>query len=127
MSDNIFAKGIYFKTPPDNCPAYVKRKVSVNVDEFIEFLQEYRNDKGYVNFDQKEATSGHWYLQLDTWQPENSEYNQNLSTPNNKPFSAPPFGKFGEKKEEGLFESEGGGGGAPLDFDDDIPFSCNYC
>ena len=118
MSDNNLVKGIYLKTPHENAPDWVKRKVSINVDQLIEYLQENRNEAGYVNCDLKEAKSTHWYLELDTWQPDNQRSEQSSSTPNNKPFTAPPFGKFGKKKDEGLFESSG----LPEDFEDDIPF-----
>ena len=116
MPDNIFAKGIYFKTPPDTAPDYVLRKVSVTVNEFIEFLQEHKNDAGYVNFDLKEAQSTHWYLQLNIHQADNSGSNQQ-STGNSvgfKPFEPPPF-----DNKEGLFQTDSG---IPDNFDDDIPF-----
>lgn len=119
MSDKKFAKGLYLKTPNDKAPDYVKRKVSVNVDEFIEFLQEHKNDSGYVNFDLKEAQSGHWYMEVDDWQPnnsgrENKSQSENKPTGNSagfKPFAPPPF--EGKKPEDGLFQE---------DFNDDIPF-----
>ena len=119
MSDNKLAKGIYFKTPHENAPDWVKRKVSVNVDQFIEFLQEHKNDSGYVNFDLKEAKSTHWYMEVDDWQPNNSGNHIPDSSGNNqqstdsagfKPFAPPPF--EGKKPENGLFQE---------DFDD-IPF-----
>ena len=111
MPDNIFAKGIYFKTPPDAAPDYVLRKVSVTVNEFIEFLQEHKNDAGYVNFDLKEAKSTHWYLQLNTHQADNSGDNQQpTDSAGFKPFEPLPF--EGKKPENGLFQE---------DFDD-IPF-----
>ncbi len=118
MSDNEnLVKGFYLKTPHENAPDFVLRKVGVNVDQFIEYLQEHRNESGYVNFDLKEAKSTHWYLQLDSWQPDSSRSNQsteNKPTGNSggfKPFAPPPF--EGKKPENGLFQE---------DFDDDIPF-----
>ena len=102
MSDSNLVKGFYLKTPSENAPDYVLRKVSVNVDQFIEYLQEHRNDEGYVNFDLKEAKSKHWYLQLDKYQPDNSD---NSRPSAKKLFGAPP--NFGG---EGKFD------------DSDIPF-----
>ena len=118
MSEKTFAKGLYLKTPHERAPDYVKSKVSVNVDEFIEFLQEHKNDSGYVNFDLKEAQSGHWYMEVDDWQPNNSGNNQQPTSNNGgfKPFSKPSF----EKKEDSLFESENGF--PPIDPNSDIPF-----
>jgi len=50
MSENDLVKGIFFKTPHNNAPDFVKRKVNIKVDEFIEYLQSKKNEAGYVNF-----------------------------------------------------------------------------
>ena len=105
MPDSNLVKGVYFKTPHENAPDFVKRKVGVNVDQFIEYLQEHRNKDGYVNFDLKEAKSLHWYLQLDTYPLDNS----GESKPTAKTLFGAPPPKFGVEK-------------LPEDFNDDIPF-----
>jgi hypothetical protein len=68
MNDKIFAKGIYFSLPNDKAPDYVKGKLSVKVADAIEFLKEYENKAGYVNFDLKVSQSGKAYVELDTYQ-----------------------------------------------------------
>jgi len=70
MADDNLVKGIYFKTPHKKAPDFVKRKVSIKVDDFVQYLQEHRNKDGYVNFDLKEAKSLHWYLKYNDWVPE---------------------------------------------------------
>ncbi len=65
-------KGFFIKDPNERAPEYVKKKVSVNVGQFTQWLKEHQNDRGYVNFDLLEAKSGQWYLKEDTWQPNNS-------------------------------------------------------
>jgi len=70
MADDNLVKGVYLKTPHEKAPDFVKRKVSIKVDDFIQYLQEHKNESGYVNFDLNEAKSGHWYLKLDDWVPE---------------------------------------------------------
>lgn len=104
MADNKFANGIYLKTPHENAPEFVKRKVSIKVDDFVNYLQENVNEAGYVNFDLKEAPTGHWYMQLDDWvkpDNQNSEFqadSNHSSPPNNHNFPPPPpppgSGKF---------------------------------
>ena len=70
MADDNLVKGIYFKTPHEKAPDFVKRKVSIKVVDFVQYLQEHRNESGYVNFDLNEAKSLHWYFKLDDWVPE---------------------------------------------------------
>jgi len=63
-----FIKGLSIKPPQQNAPAYIKGKISFNVEEVIASLRENQNEKGYVNADLKESKDGKLYIQLDTYQ-----------------------------------------------------------
>lgn len=51
MAEKILAKGLFANAPHHEAPDFVKCKISIKVDDFIEFLQANKNDKGYVNID----------------------------------------------------------------------------
>lgn len=95
-------KGFFLKTPHENAPDWIKRNVSVNVSQFSEYLKEHENEKGFVNFDLKEAKSGHWYLELKDWKPTENTEQEEKQTPVAESFTSytPP----------------------PKPFDDDVPF-----
>lgn len=71
MNDVIFLEGLSIKPPHEKAPSWVKGKVSIKVNEFIEALKQHQNDKGWVNIDLKEAKSGGLYFSLDTYKKEN--------------------------------------------------------
>lgn len=80
MADKTLAKGLYAKQGKYGL------KISIKVDEFIEFLKAHKNDKGYVNIDQnkvREPQEGKspFYFTLDTWQPNNGKTNDTPSEP----------------------------------------------
>lgn len=64
MSD--FLKGLTIKPPHSSAPAFVKGKISINVNDLIESLRENSND-GWVNLDLKESKDGKLYFQIDTY------------------------------------------------------------
>jgi len=115
MSDNDFVKGVFLKTPHENAPDFIKRKVNIKVDEFIEYLQKHKNDSGYVNFDMKEAKSGHWYLQIDDWQPNSNQSGNNSS-------SGSTWGNQDKKQESFKPPSNGFKPNPVEEFEGDIPF-----
>ena len=51
MSEKVFAKGLYAKSKNEKAPAFVKGSLSIKVEDFITFLNEHKNDAGYVNLD----------------------------------------------------------------------------
>lgn len=117
MSENDLVKGIFFKTPHNNAPDFVKRKVNIKVDEFIEYLQSKKNEAGYVNFDLLESKSGHWYFKYDDWKPD-STYQGNSSN------SGSTWGNQDKPKPptEGGFKPGSGFKPLILDDPDNIPF-----
>lgn len=68
MSDEkIFAEGFVFKQNP-NAPDFVVGRLSVKVDEAIQFLKSHEKG-GWVNLQIKKARSGSTYVELDTFDP----------------------------------------------------------
>ena len=68
MSDQekVFADGFIFKRNP-KAPEFVIGRVSIKVNEAISFLKSVeRND--WVNLDVKQARSGNYYMELDTYE-----------------------------------------------------------
>lgn len=68
MEQNQLAKGFYWDKPRPGCPEFIKGRISVKVDDAIELLNKYKNDKNYVNLEllKKKDGTGH-YLQVNTY------------------------------------------------------------
>ena len=62
-----FAKGIIFKLAHENAPAFVKGKLSIKVQEAIEWLQAQNSE--WVNLDLKVSQQGKAYAEVNTWKP----------------------------------------------------------
>ena len=87
MSENIFANGFIVKHPHENAPDFVKGSVSVKVDEAIAFLNEHKDERGWVNLDLKESKDkAKLYLQKNTWKPEKKEETATHDDPSSVPF-----------------------------------------
>jgi hypothetical protein len=71
MSDKVFAKGLYVKPPKDNAPDFVKFGLSIKRQEVMDWLQGESDD--WINLQVKEAKSGKWYAEVDTWKPDPSK------------------------------------------------------
>jgi len=48
-------------------------KIALEVNKFIDFLNEHKNEKGWINLELKESVKGVKYIELDTWKPTQSE------------------------------------------------------
>jgi len=69
MSDNnkIFAKGFYFKKPA-TAPNFVVGQISIKSAEAIEFIEQNKNNAGYVNLDIKQSRDGKYYIELNKYE-----------------------------------------------------------
>ena len=84
MESNPLAAGFYFDKPREGAPDFIKARISVKVEDAIETLNKYKNEKGYVNLEllQKKDKTGH-YLQINTFgldQPEEKKEDE-VETP----------------------------------------------
>lgn len=76
MTEKKFPEGIRIDKPREGSPDFVRGRIGVEVDKFIEYLKEHKNDKGWVNLDiLTSKEKGTLYLQLNDWKPktENNE------------------------------------------------------
>ena len=93
MSDAIYPKGMFIKRRP-NSPDFVIGKLSVKMEDFIQFANEHENN-GWLNFDvKKKKSDGSPYIELDTWKPDGQKQSQPEESfesnydlpPNDEPF-----------------------------------------
>lgn len=65
QQEKVFADGFSFKRK-DKAPDFVVGRLSLKVDDAVVFLK--NNIKnGWCNLDIKQAMSGSYYVELDTW------------------------------------------------------------
>ena len=70
--EKIYAKGLFAKRN-EKAPEFVVCSLSFKTDEFIQFLRENTNEKGYVNIQVlKSREKGTMYAVLDTFEPKTS-------------------------------------------------------
>lgn len=65
--EKIFADGFSFKRN-ENAPDFVIGRLSLKVDDAISFMKEH-DKRGWVNLNVKQARSGNYYIELDTYEP----------------------------------------------------------
>lgn len=68
-NESILAAGFFFERPREGAPAFVKGRLSIQVDKAIAFLEEHKNEKNYVNLDLLTSKENKPYLKLNTWKP----------------------------------------------------------
>lgn len=72
--ERVFAKGLWFERPHTNAPSFVKGRMSVKVEEAVEWLQANKSERGYVNLQLLLAKDGEkLYFVLDTFEPKPKE------------------------------------------------------
>lgn len=65
QQEKVFADGFSFKRK-DNAPDFVVGRLSLKVEDAVVFLKNNIKD-GWCNLDIKQAKSGNYYVELDTW------------------------------------------------------------
>ena len=80
MSEKKFAKGFYGTMKPQNAPSFVLGRVSIKIEDAIQWLQENKNEKGYVNLDIYEGRDNKLSIFLNEFKPKTQtiELNSNL-------------------------------------------------
>ena len=85
MTEKVFAKGLYVKPPSDKAPDFVKFGLSIKRQEAIDWLQ--GQSEEWINLQIKEAKSGKWYAQVDSWKPDPNRARPAPPSPSN-PFES---------------------------------------
>ena len=76
--ESALVAGMFFNQKHENAPDFVLGSISFKVEDVVAFLQQHKNEKGYVNVDflrakPKEGESkGKPYFKLNTWKPEST-------------------------------------------------------
>ena len=72
MSEKVFAKGLYAKAKNEKAPAFVKGSLSIKVEDFITFLNQHKNDSGYVNLDllENKTDPSKWNATINDYKPD---------------------------------------------------------
>ena len=88
--EKIYAKGLFVKRN-EKAPEFVVCSLSFKTDEFIQFLRENTNEKGYVNLQVlKSKEKGTLYAVLDTFEPKTNttptQEKKVVKTKENDPF-----------------------------------------
>ena len=90
MEEKKYAKGLFAKRN-EKAPEFVVCSLSFKTDEFMQFLRENTNDKGYVNLQVlKSRDKGTIYAVLDTFEPKTNttptQEKKSVKTQKNDPF-----------------------------------------
>ena len=85
MADKVLAMGLFAKPPRDGAPKFVKGSISVKVEDFTKFLDEHKNEAGWVNIDilEKKDDATKWNGFLNDFKPQSG--GQPQSQPKDKP------------------------------------------
>jgi hypothetical protein len=101
QEEKIFADGFVFKRN-EKAPDFVIGRISIKVEEAIAFIKTHA-ENGWVNLGVKQARSGNYYIELDTFKPKNDGGSSKKSTAQEPaPAEMPQVGQ--------------------VDEDDDLPF-----
>ena len=90
MEEKKYAKGLFVKRN-EKAPEFVVCSLSIKTDDFIQFLRENTNDKGYVNLQVlKSKDKGSLYAIVDTFTPKtdnvSTEPKKSVKTKESDPF-----------------------------------------
>lgn len=68
--EDKFPKGISISKPHGNAPVFVKARLGINVQKAVEWLEQVKNENGYVNIDVLLSKEGNLYLKHNDFKPE---------------------------------------------------------
>jgi hypothetical protein len=87
QDEKIFANGFSFKRN-EKAPDFVVGRMSMKVEEAAAFLRQHEKN-GWVNLNIKNAKSGNYYVELDTYEPTTKPQAETKSVPAAKVKKAP--------------------------------------
>ena len=100
-TEKIFTDGMIAKKPSQKAPDYIIAELSIKSQDFYEFMKKHTKD-GWLNITVKEARSGKFYSELNTFTPNSKK------RPESNPQQA-------QSNSQGYPKADDG-------FSDDIPF-----
>lgn len=69
MTTKIFLDGIMVEQPNEKAPAFVKAKISINLDKFYDAAQPHVSPRGWISIDILESKKGGYYASVNEWKP----------------------------------------------------------
>lgn len=84
--EKVFADGFSFKRS-EKAPDFVIGRMSMKVDEAIAFIKTHQKN-GWINLNVKQARSGNYYIELDTFEPTGKKQ-ESAPAPVSKPKATP--------------------------------------
>ena len=82
MDDKQFVNGMY-ASRPKNAPDFIKMKISLKRDEFLEFMRTTTKEDVWIYIDIKESKAGKLYAERNTWKkPEDKDESINDNNSN---------------------------------------------
>jgi hypothetical protein len=90
MDDIKFAEGLYFKEPSDNAPDFIKGRLSIQKNKFLEWVGNAEfNESGYINLDIKISKGGKPYIAVNDWKPNQQQQQPQYTTQQQKEMDTP--------------------------------------
>ena len=100
QQEKIFADGFIFKRNP-KAPEFVIGRLSMKVEEAIDFLRTHEKS-GWVNVDVKQARSGNYYIELDTFESKKDDSSGSAVDKYNASKQSEPIPQNPEEEEDDL-------------------------
>lgn len=72
--EKVFVDGMIFRLPREGAPDFVKGSLAFSVEKMKAWLDQNKDDRGWVNVNLKVGRSGSEYAELDTWKPKDGEH-----------------------------------------------------
>ena len=74
MQEKIFADGISVKELQNEQFPWLIAQVGISKTKFTAFMEEYVDERGWINLTLKRGKTGTLYFELDTWKKEKKEW-----------------------------------------------------
>jgi len=71
--EKVFADGFSFRKPSPEAPEFVVGRLSLKVDDAINFVNQHKNANGWINLSIMIGRSGNPYVELDTYEPKKDD------------------------------------------------------
>lgn len=85
--EKIFANGFSFKRN-EKAPEFVIGNISIKIGDAIDFMNQHEKN-GWLNLSVKQARTGNYYIELDTFEPKGGTKGAQGSTKTPAPVSKP--------------------------------------
>ena len=86
--DKVFADGFIFKRN-EKAPDFVVGSLSIKIEDAVAFMREH-DKNGWVNLNVKQARSGNYYIELDTFEPKKGGASGNQKERDEAPVAQEP-------------------------------------